>query len=334
MQDLKKIPKIELHCHLDGSVTPETVRDLLRQKGVEEPLDAVKKRIQADASCRDLKDYLTRFEPVLACIQTPEAMRRAAAETVENAARDGVIYIEVRFAPQIMRREGLGCGQVVENVLLGLADGQKKTGTIARAILICMRHHTAGQNLEVVETAGQFMHKGVAAIDLAGDEAGYPPLLHREIFDLAWKYNIPYTIHAGEAGDQSNIRQAIELGAKRLGHGVKAKNDAELIRLIFEKGIGIEMCPTSNMQTHAIDNWEEYPARLFFEKGVKIAVCTDNPVVSNTTLSRELDILVQNFHFNASEIKQIVLNSIDVSFAGPEEKKKLTGTVQTAFPAV
>jgi adenosine deaminase len=331
MQDLKTVPKVELHCHLDGAVTPETIFDLLKQKGEEKPLSYIKQQIQVETSCRDLTEYLTKFDLTLQCIQTPEAMRRVAAEAVENAARDGVIYIEVRFAPQIMRLNGLTCGQVVENVLLGLADGQNKTGTIAHAILICMRHHTIDQNLEVVQTAREFMQKGVVAIDLAGDEAAYPLYLYKDIFLFARKYGIPCTIHAGETGDQNNIMLAIEYGASRLGHGIKAKNDPELIDFIAERGVGIEMCPTSNLQTHSVNSWEEYPVRLFYEKGVKIAVCTDDPVVSNTDLSRELGILVQHFHFNTHELKEIILNSVDMSFASQEEKERMNRVIQTQF---
>lgn len=335
MQVITVLPKVELHCHLEGGVTPETVCDLLKeQRGVDAALSEVKEKIQVTDCCRNLEEYLTKFDLIVQCLQTPEAIRRAAREVVENAAKEGVIYIEVRFAPQLLRQNGLSCQQVVENVLAGLEDGQTKTGTIGHPILICMRNHSLEQNLEVVRTANEFRSKGVVALDLAGDEALYPPLKFMDVFLLAQKYNISFTLHAGECGNRENIKDAILMGASRLGHGIQAKYDKDLIDFIAKKGIGVEMCPTSNLHTHSIAGWEEYPVREFYEKGVKIAICTDDPTVSNTDLNKEMSILIEKFQFKLIDLKNITLSSIDISFATQQEKNKLKRIVESKFASV
>ncbi len=244
--------KVELHCHLDGSLNPEFVQDMLSRQGIFLEIEDIRSQLEVDAECVSLTQYLEKFSLPLLCLQTEEGLKRAAYELVRDVAKEGVRYIEVRFAPMLSTEQGLDCKTVIQSVVDGLLEGQSQFGVFASAIACAMRHHSLEQNLEMLNTARSFIGKGVCALDLAGDESAFPTKLFRELFIKANEYEIPFTIHSGECGDVENIREAIQLGAKRLGHGIALEKSAKLRQICVEKQIGIEMCPTSNVQTNAV----------------------------------------------------------------------------------
>lgn len=253
-EELRNFPKVELHCHLDGSLTEKAVRRIVRESGynMEVLLDSM--RVREDA--RDLADYLSCFANSLPLLQSEENLRIAAYELVGQAAADGVIYIEVRFAPMYHRKGGLTQTEAVKAVLVGLEEAEKDFGVKSRLLLCMMRGKTQEENGETLSCALQMREYGVAGIDLAGNEAAYPARLYRELFLRAREKQMPFTIHAGECGNVENVRDCVEMGAGRIGHGVAIADDGEMKRICREKGIVLELCPVSNLQTGAVKSLE------------------------------------------------------------------------------
>lgn len=327
MSFIEDMPKIDLHYHLDGGLRPRTIIDIAKKEGIELPVDNavdMAPYLMAKDDCKSLNEYLKKFDLPLKCLQTAYSQRRVAAEAVEDAAAHNVKYLEVRFAPQLMREGGLTVFEVTKNVIEGLQEGEAESNTHARAILVCMRNHSAEKNLEVIEAAKEFLGKGVCGVDLAGDEAGFPPRLYREVFGLACKYGIPVTIHAGEAGGAENIYEAVKnLGAVRIGHGIRLKENPRLLSLIKRRRIPLEICVTSNIQTKAAASFETHPIREYFDAGVTVTVNTDNTTVSNTDLTREYKILRDKYGFTNEELKQLVFNAANAAFLEQPEKNRL-----------
>ncbi len=330
-QLITRMPKLDLHCHLDGSITPETLSRLARQQNLPLPPGgeaALLAHMQAGDHCRDLLDYLARFDFVLPYLQTAQALRQAAHDLVAQAAAEQVRYIEVRFAPRLHLGRGLTLSQATEAVCLGLAEGQQATGTIARAILIGMRHEPVQHNLALIELAAAFAPQGVVAVDIAGDEKNYPPMTQRLLFEQAAARGLAFTIHAGENGPASNIGDAVSLGAARIGHGTSLRDDPALLELVRQEGIGIEMCPTSNIQTRAVAGWQQYPVADYLAAGLMVSVNTDNRTVSGTTSTREYTILAERFAFTPAQLVQVVRNSLATAFLPQNEKSALTAQVE------
>ncbi|MCA0754173.1 adenosine deaminase [Paenibacillus sp. N4] len=324
---LERLPKIELHVHLDGSVRPQTLKELALEAG--RPLTAysdaeLESRMKVNDSCGSLTEYLEKFSFVLPYLQTGEALERTAYELVEQAAAGRVRYIEVRFAPQLHRVTGLTLEAVIRHVTEGLKRGEQHFGTVARAIVICLRSHPLEQNMAVIEEAARFHGKGVVAADLAGDEASYPPGLFRGLFGEARRLGLPVTIHAGEAGGADHVRVAVmELGASRIGHGVRIMEDASVMELVKEKQIPLEMCPVSNLQTKAVSAVADYPLRRYLENGILVTVNTDNMTVSDTTLQKEYELLLEHCGLSIGQLVQVIMNGARASFLEPDEKARL-----------
>lgn len=311
--------KVELHCHLDGSLNLAFVDEMLRLQGMEYEREELQKRLEAPPECGSLKEYLERFDLPLLCLQTKEGLIRGAYELVRDVSAEGVKYIEVRFAPMLSTAKGLSCEEVIRSVVEGLKKGEKEYGVFAQAIVCAMRHHSLEQNMEMLYHAKKFFDKGVCALDLAGDEAAFPTRQFRELFAKAKEWGIPFTIHSGECGSVENVREAIKLGAKRLGHGIALEKSAELRRVCKEKQIGIEMCPTSNLQTKAVKDWKQYPLEQFLKEGLMVSIHTDNRTVSGTTLQKE------ESYFTQEVIRQCTLNAIETAFTTEEIKHELRG---------
>lgn len=331
------LPKLDLHCHLEGAVRPETVWELSREQAIALPVKTaadVASLVSADGVCRNLVDYLELFSPIMRCIQTANALRRIARETVEDAAACGVIYLEVRFAPQQLLEKGLTLDETVEAVIEGLAEGAQKTGTIAKLIVICMRHHSPAVNDAVLECAGRYCGRGVCAIDLAGDEMRYPPLSHARLFEKASLLKIPFTIHAGESAGAESMKEALLLGARRIGHGVRLREDPFLLDYFLRHEIGMELCPTSNINTHAVEGWENYPIQEYLEFGLKITVNTDNPTISNTNMNLEYAALRDHFGFREKEFERLAQNAIEICFASDAEKRQLKARIESGYPRI
>ncbi len=315
--------RIELHCHLDGSLNINFVDRMLRRQGIIIERKELEEKLKVRPDCTSLTEYLKKFDLPLLCLQTKEGLEQAAYELVMDAAKDGVAYIEVRFAPMLSTDKGLNCAEVIESVVRGLKKGERESGTYAFAIVCAMRHHSLEQNLEMLRAAKPFVGKGVCALDLAGDESAFPTILFRELFVQAREWRIPFTIHSGECGSVDNIREAIELGAKRLGHGIALEKSLELRQLCKEKGIGIEMCPTSNLQTKAVDDLKSYPLKQFLEEGLLVSVHTDNRTVSGTTMEQEEKLVKDHLQISDEMWLQCTKNAIQTVFASEEIKQQL-----------
>lgn len=328
MLRLSDMPKVDLHVHLDGSVSPESLIALARFQGIplptyDPPLLLPHMQI-GEQGCESLAEYLTKFDFVLPFLQTADALAYVSTETVRQAAEHGTKYIEVRFAPQLHRERRLSADDAIRHVIRGLKLGEHQYGVMARAIAICMRHHDGEKNLEVIEAASRYCGHGLVAVDLAGNEAAYPASLFRDVFDRAQGYGIPITIHAGEAAGPDNIAEAVErLGAVRIGHGVRAREDEEVLALLRDRRIPLELCPTSNIQTRAASGWNDYPIRDYIEHGLLVTVNTDNPGVSGTNITNEYRVLAEKFGFTMQEMKGLILNGVEAAFLREYEKDQL-----------
>lgn len=322
---VKKLPKIELHCHLDGSIRPETLMKIAKKQKIEFPnnLDSLKELLVAPETCKDLNEYLERFDLVLQCLQTEEALEAAAFDVIEQAAAENIAYIEVRFAPTLHTQKGLALPEIITAVLKGLKKGEVLLGVKSNALLCGMRHEELSSIEKVTSLAKEYLHKGVVGFDLAGNEVDFPPYTFKEIFELANQLDIPLTLHAGECGCGKNVADAVYLGAKRIGHGIAVKDTPEYFALLKEQKILIEMCPTSNFQTKTVTQLAEYPFKVFLEAGIPICINTDNRTVSNTTLTNEYMKLHKWYNLSYKEMEQLNHYAVDGAFITEKEKAVL-----------
>lgn len=330
--NLEKLPKIELHCHLDGSVRPETIIDLARKEGISIPcqdLESARHLLIAPMECTSLAEYLERFAIPVAVMQSKESLRRIAYELMQDASRENVKYMEVRFAPLLHTEKGLTTEEVIESVLNGMKDAEREFDIKGNLILSCLRHMPPETVYDVVESGRKFLGKGVVAMDLAAnEEAGFCQRFIEPI-SLAREYGYRVTIHAGETGIGENVLDAVKLlGAERIGHGVFIKNCAEAYKAVKEGGVALEMCPTSNVQTKAVDLLKNHPACDFHKDGIKVTLNTDNRTVSNTTSTNEHNEVFEKFHMTYEDYKQIYYNSVEACFADEETKNHLRKHVQ------
>ncbi|MFA9375810.1 MAG: adenosine deaminase [Lachnotalea sp.] len=316
-----KYPLIDLHCHLDGSLPLSIVQELLgRPVRIEE--------LQIAQDCRSLAQYLEKFEIPLQCLQTPAGLEKVAFHFLEEVAKDGVNYIEIRFAPMLSVHDTLSCKQVIESVVDGCKRGKEAFGVSSNVIVCAMRHHSEEQNMQMIHCAKEFYGvRGVCALDLAGNEAAYPMKQFRDLFAMAKRMGLPFTIHAGECGSVENIREAIAYGAKRIGHGIAMSNDKELQELCVRNKIGVEMCPSSNLQTKAIAEISHYPLKEFLQRGILATINTDNRTVSNTTIYKEIELVRKYCGLKEDDIEILMKNALEVSFTDDDEKERLVKQV-------
>ena len=308
-----QLPKIDLHCHLDGSLSLGLVRSLLgREVQLEE--------LQAADDCKSLAEYLTKFDLPLECFMTAEGLRRGGYDFIEQVAADNVKYIEVRYAPQLTTKRGLSCSDVIENTLIGLEEGKKKFGVDYRVIVCAMRHRPEENNWEMFKAAKEFVGRGICAFDLAGDEASFPATQFANLFEMAKKLELPLTMHAGECGSVENIVTSIGYGAKRIGHGIAMRGNKEVQQLCKDTHIGIEVCPISNLQTKAVPKGEVHPIREFLDAGLLVTLNTDNRTVSNTSITREIEHVQSAYGVSDEEIIQMQKNAVEVAFVGEDVK--------------
>lgn len=326
MKYIQTFPKIELHCHLDGSVRPETLKTLALELNLIQPadLDRFDSLIRVPDNCDSLVTYLKCFSLPIAVMQTAEHLERIACELVEDAAATGVKYIEVRFAPHFHMAQGLDFDSVVTSVLKGLGRGEAQTGTLARLILCCMRHLPVEKSLEVVEMGYPYLGRGVVAVDLAGDEHNYPPELHEAAFKRAKELGYKITIHAGETGIGANVSTAVNhLFADRIGHGLFIKDDPAAYALVKANQVPLEMCPTSNLQTMGIAAYKDHPILRFLQDGLATTVNTDNMTVSATHQTAEYQHLQRHLNLTLDQAWRLYENGIDAAFATEAEKDHL-----------
>ncbi len=311
---IEKLPKVELHIHLDGSIRPSTAAYLLNKS-----IEDVSNNMIASDKCEDLNEYLTKFDYPEKILQTKENLERVAYELALDLKKDNVIYAEIRFAPLKHIKEGLTLDSVVDSVL----DGLSKVNIKTNLILCMMRSDAYSDNLKVIELASKYLNKGVCGIDLAGAEALYKTSSFKELFVMAKKYNIPFTIHSGEADGYDSILATINFGATRIGHGIRAIEYDDLINLIIDNNILLEVCPTSNVQTNAVDKYTDHPIKKLIDKGVNVSINTDNRTVSNISLNLEYKKLQESFGFTKELFIKTNLNAIEHAFVSLDEKAKL-----------
>ncbi|MFD7664025.1 adenosine deaminase [Streptomyces sp. NPDC059788] len=312
------IPRYELHCHLDGSVRPDTVAALAREQGI--ALDRpVRELVAAPPHCGSLTTFLAYIDLPLQVLQTPDALTRTARELAEDWKADGVVHGEVRFAPQLHGRHGMTADEAVRAVAEGLAQGRAATGVATGLLLCCLRHQSPDESLAVAEAA--LRHRDVVAgLDLAGDETLYTARPHRAAFDLAHGAGLPCTVHAGEAAGPASMWEAIDvLGARRIGHGVRCTSDTALLNRLRTDRITLEMCPTSNVQTGAVPGLADHPATPLLAAGLPVTISTDTRTTSATTLRRESAALRQATGWTSRHEARAQENAARASFGARRE---------------
>jgi len=323
--DFLALPKIELHCHLDGSLRPETIIDIALKDGIQLPSyerNELQKELIAPLECESLDDYLKRFALPNLVMQSKENLRRITFELFEDAAKENVKYMEVRFAPLLHTLKGLDVEEIIQAVLEGMEAAVNRYDIRGNIILSCMRTMPVESAFEVVEKGRKFLGKGVVAIDLcASEEEGFCRRFIEPIA-LARNYGYRVTIHAGETGVGKNVLEAVELlGAERIGHGVFIKDCPEAYTIVKDRQVVLEMCPTSNVQTKAVRDYREHPIYQFHKDGIKVTINTDNRTVSDTTMTKECQIVNSEFNLSEEDYRQIYVNSVEASFADKETKE-------------
>jgi adenosine deaminase len=341
IEEIRAVPKVLLHDHLDGGLRPATVVELARDIGYgqlpSQDVDEVARWLRRGAHRGHLKFYLDAFQHTVAVMQTPEALTRVAAECAEDLAADGVVYAEVRFAPELHVSRGLTLEQVVSAVLEGFRIGSAGRGITVYALLTAMR--TAARSLEIAELAVRHRDEGVVGFDIAGAEAGSPPTRHLDAFQYVARENFHITIHAGEGFGLPSIWEALQwCGADRLGHGVRIVDDirigadstASLGRLasyVRDQRVPLEMCPTSNVQTGAAPSIEEHPIGLLRQLSFRVTVNTDNRLMSEVTLSSEFHRLAEAFGYGWSDFEWLTINAMKSAFAHFDQRLRIINTV-------
>lgn len=320
---LRQLPKAELHCHLDGSVRPETLVDLAREHRVQLPRqtpEELAEYMRVD-DARDLEDYLRRFDVTISVLQSEEALERVAYELAEDAAEDGVRYIEVRNAPLLNVVQGLTLVQAVEAPLRGLRKAENDFGITARFIVCGLRQFPPESSLEMARLAVEFKNEGVVGFDLAGGEKGNSASRHAEAFRYARENNLAVTVHAGEGDGAESVREAVhDCGANRIGHGTRLIEDPDLTQYVNDRRIALEVCLTSNVQTRVADSYATHPFREYFDRGLNVTLNTDNRLMSATTLTDEYIYAAEHLGFTVEELAGIALNGFESAFLPWEDR--------------
>ncbi len=307
---------IDLHLHLDGSLRPETVRELLDKRNINRftSISELETAMRVSSQCRNLNEYLKCFDIPLSVMQRTDEIVRCALELGKCLAEKKITYGEIRFAPALSTKEGLTVEAVTEAVAEGIVQAEKAAGIKLELILCCMRGASDKDNLSVVRCAAKYYGRKVCAIDLAGAEGLYPTDMYEEIFKEARKYDIPFTVHAGEAAGPESIWKALSFGASRIGHGIRCAEDKKLMEYLAAKEIPIEVCPTSNMQTGVYASYEEYPLKTLLDNGIMATLNTDNMTVSGTDKEKEMRLCTDRLGLSTEDINKMERYSEKAAF--------------------
>jgi adenosine deaminase len=318
LEVIERLPKTDLHVHLDGSLRLSTILELAERQRVELPArdeDGLRKAMHLGENCGSLVEYLKAFDVTLRVMQNAESLTRIAYELAEDAARESVRYMEVRYAPMLHTRRGLKLTSVVEAVLEGLRAAQDKYGIESNVIICGIRNVSPESSLEMAELAVAYKGRGVVGYDLAGAEYDHPAKHHKSAFQLVRDNNINVTIHAGEAYGPESIAQAIHVcGAHRIGHGCRLRENGDLLHYVNDHRITLECCPSSNVQTGAIRDLPSHPLKLYYDLGLRVTVNTDNRLVTDTTVSKELWLCHTQMGLTLKDLKQIILSGFKSAF--------------------
>ena len=349
-EQIRQAPKVLLHDHLDGGLRPATIIELAAEVGHQLPATDAESLGQWFADSADsgsLERYLETFDHTVAVMQTPAALARVARECVEDLADDGVVYAEVRYAPEQHVANGLSLDEVVAAVQQGFDEGTAAAGgrIVVRQLLTAMRHRA--RSMEIAELAVAWRERGVAGFDIAGAEAGYPPTRHLDAFEYLQRENSHFTIHAGEAFGLPSIWQAIQwCGADRLGHGVRIIDDITvnddgsvtlggLANYVRDKRIPLEMCPASNIQTGAAASIAEHPIGLLTRLRFRVTVNTDNRLMSETSMTSEMEALVEAFDYGLSDLRWFTINAMKSAFLPFDERLAIIdGVIKPGYVAL
>lgn len=343
---IERVPKVLLHDHLDGGLRPETVIDLAAETGyahlpATDPA-ALRGWFCDAADSGSLERYLLTFAHTVGVVQTAQALHRIALECAVDLAADGVVYAEVRFAPELHTARGLPLAEVVEAVLAGFADGAERAAAAGhritmRTLLTAMR--TAARSREIAELVVAYRDQGVVGFDIAGAEAGYPPTRHLDAFEYLRRENAHFTIHAGEAFGLPSIWEALQwCGADRLGHGVRIMDDIEflpdgtarlgrLAAYVRDRRVPLEMCPSSNLQTGVCRTIAEHPIGLLRRLGFRVTLNTDNRLMSHTSLSQEMELCSEAFGWGLADMQWLTVNAMKSAFLPFDERLELINSV-------
>lgn len=322
------MPKIELHLHLDCSLSFDVVREI--EPGITE--QAYRKRFVGPVKCKDLTEYLRVALEGIALMQTPDQLRLVTHDLVRQLKADGLIYAEIRFAPLEHTRQGLSPGQVVAIVAEALAEASLKYDLPAGLILCTQRHYPEADSMRTVQLAHDFLGHGVVGFDIAGDEKGYPVDAHIGAFRFAREHGIPCTAHAGEARGADSVREVLNgFRPQRIGHGVRAMEDEAVLWELIEGGIHLEVCPTSNVQTNVYGTLADHVADRLYKAGVSMSINTDSRAISDTTLSQEYTLISEAFGWGREHFLKTNLEAIRHAFAPEVLKERLREQIREAY---
>lgn len=316
------LPLSDLHLHLDGSLSPALFTELVRKEGIRSAFGAdfsgdfdAATLLSVPEDCTSLEDYLTRFDLPLLVMQSEENLALTVEDLLRRLAEQNVLYSEIRFAPQLHTQKGMSQEMAVRAALEGLKGGMERYQVHSGLILCCMRGEDTEQaNLKTIRLTEKYLGHGVIAADLAGAESIFPTENYRDTFELARSLSVPFTIHAGEAAGPESIRCALQMGAARIGHGVRAMEDPELIAELRERQIPLEVCPTSNVQTRVVSSYEDHPVLQLLRMGLNVTVNTDNMTVSGITLAEEYEKMRTLLGMTPEEELQLRQNSLSSLF--------------------
>ncbi|RDV36679.1 adenosine deaminase [Bradymonadaceae bacterium TMQ3] len=337
---IHRMPKTDLHVHLDGSMRLSTILELAEKEGIALPGnpqtdDELARAINIGAICEDLTDYLKAFDVTLSVMQTEESLYRAAFELGEDAARENVKYMEVRYSPLLHTRNGLSYPVIVEAVAEGLREAKRRYGLMSGQIICGIRHMTPESSLRMAELCVAFKNRGVVGFDLAGAEADNPAKDYREAFYLIRNNNVNLTIHAGEAYGPESIHQAIHLGgAHRIGHGTRLREDGDLLNFLNDHRIPLEVCLTSNVQTRAAKSFESHPLPFYMSYGLRCTINTDNRLITDTTMTDEYWRAVQHYDLNIGDLRKLMIDGFKSAFMPYRKKRTVTAQACAEFDAL
>jgi len=322
---IRRLPKAELHVHLDGSIRPGTMIELAREQGVVLPADDPDALAQAIyvRHAKSLEEYLERYYITVAVMQTPDALERIAYEFVVDSAQENIRYLEVRYCPAL-HVPALTLTEAIEAPLSGLKRAEQETGTIARIIVCGLRTYPPSVSEDLARLAVDYGHDGVVAFDLAGAERGHPARDHARAFEHARSHGLSCTCHAGEGDGPESIRQAVHVcGAGRIGHGTRLWEDPELEAQVREKQLPLEVCVTSNYHTGTVKSVDRHPIRRYLDLGCRVTLNTDSRLMDGTTLSDEYWLVHRKLGFGREEIDRVILNTFESGFLPEAQKRDL-----------
>ncbi|MCH4888620.1 adenosine deaminase [Acidaminobacter sp. JC074] len=325
----KALPKIDLHCHLDGSARPETLRELAVERNLQvADIESLRSSLIAPESCPSLDEYLKRFELAVQVMQDKASLERIAYEIFEDASYENVKYLEVRFGPLLHMNKGLNLDEIISSVLKGMNDAKEKYDIEGGIIIAALRTMPTDRLDDLIETGSKYLDKGLVGFDLASSEvAGFCDTF-KPFVEKAKALGYKITIHAGETGVGKNVFDAVTIGADRIGHGIHIHSHQKAFDIVKKHKIVLETCPSSNVQTKAVTSMENHPIKDFMDAGILVTINTDNRTVSNTSMTKEVKRVMETFNLDLSDYHKIYEYSVQAAFTSDEIKEKLLAYIR------